>query len=333
MQRSNKIEPSVLRLGFSIPSSSINGTHYIDLSQCASIVNRRFYRQGLNWAVAGFKVNVQNTAATANVTVSKLPNTWVMANAWEKGMRTWTRMIREAVEEAPSIRPRFLDFKIYADATHHSAGSANNLLPWSYGAQFQPGEWDYSTYEIPVSNVDPTLPAGNSVTRDVMAVGQQYVLPGASGNYAVGLIEGYAASRALPNIADPNMPDDASSASGPAAQNWQVALFNEGTNQDAEVLEDLQLQNNQAPYPFENDGVNIDTMYPNGANQAPGLEVVDQNYVSATTIGGTTRLQGSNFPCGLIRLDVFGFESDTEIYIDLIPGSHRGYLCEPMTEM
>jgi hypothetical protein len=32
------------------------GTHYVDLSQIASIVNRRFYRQGINWALSGIKI-------------------------------------------------------------------------------------------------------------------------------------------------------------------------------------------------------------------------------------------------------------------------------------
>ena len=73
-RKSNKIEPAAMRLTFELPSSMVNGTHYIDLSQCASLVNRRFYRQGLNWAVAGFRLNVQETAVSgAAVTVSKLP--------------------------------------------------------------------------------------------------------------------------------------------------------------------------------------------------------------------------------------------------------------------
>ena len=57
----NKIEPSVLTLTFATPGSGA-ARSYIDLSQVASLVNRRFYRQGINWAVAGFKlaVNVQD---------------------------------------------------------------------------------------------------------------------------------------------------------------------------------------------------------------------------------------------------------------------------------
>ena len=40
-------------------------------------------------------------------------------------------MNNEAIAEAGSLRPRFLDFKIYADSEHHSAGVSANLLPIS----------------------------------------------------------------------------------------------------------------------------------------------------------------------------------------------------------
>ena len=325
-RKGSKIQPAAMTLTFNYDVNS-NPNAFIDLSQVASLVNRRFYRQGINWAVAGFKVL---TTGTGQIQISKLPNTWVMSNSWEKGFRAWQKMNNEAISQAGSIRPKFLDFKVYADASHHQLGSGANLLPVSSGlGAFVPGEWDYSTYEIPRSDAP-----GTSVSRDVVAVGPNlYTTPSpVTGNFAVSLIEGYAASRALPNIEDPNMPDDASSASGAAAQNWMTALFNDGTTQDAEVIADLLTDNNIAPYPFENDGVYTDTMYPGGANQGPGLQIHDVELVTATTIGGTTRLKGGNFPCGLVNI-ASSIEGQITLQIDLVPGNHRGYLCEPMTEM
>jgi hypothetical protein len=40
-------------------------------------------------------------------------------------------MNREALAETESVAPKFLDFKVYADADHHEAGFAANLLPRS----------------------------------------------------------------------------------------------------------------------------------------------------------------------------------------------------------
>ena len=85
---------------------------------------------------------------------------------------------------------------------------------------------------------------------------------------------------------------------------------------------------------MEGDGVNVDTQYPGGANQLTGLQIHDYESLSGTTIGGMTRVKGGNFPCGLIRFEWLP-ESTANILIqiDLIPGDHRGYLCEPMMEM
>jgi hypothetical protein len=319
-------------------SSGQTGKSFIDLSQVASLINRRFYRQGLNWAVAGIKVVTAQPGPgqnlVGNVSIEKLPNTWVMSNAWEKGMRTWNKMNRMALEESGSVRPKFLDFKIYADRDHHDLGFGANLLPYSYTGVANAGEWVTSKFHIPESSI----PSGNTVEREIIATGPNYPgLSTATGLDAVSLIEGYAASRGLPNIADPNAPDDAADAFGPSSQNWITAVFSDGTMQDDQVLEDMIEDNNIAPYPFENDGVNTDTMYPGGANQLSGMQIHDIASYGATTIGGTTRLKGGNFPCGLIKITHSVTSESTShnvgLLIDLVPGNHRGYMCEPMTEM
>lgn len=322
----SKIEPAVLTVPFVLPDGAATST--IDLSQVASLVNRRFYRQGINWAVAGFKV-ISPGNATGSMSIAQLPNTWVMSNAWEKSMRAWMKMTREAMEET-SVRPKFLDFKIYADDTHHSAGYGANLLPIDFaGVAATAGEWEPSEVYTPNG---PNFP-GNTTNFEMVAVGANFPGAGASGLDAVSLIEGYAASRGLPNIQDPNTPDDALDADGSTPENWIAAMFNEGTDQDSEVIEDLITKNNIAPYPFENDGVHTDTMYPGGANQLATLQYHDSAIISATTIGGVTTLKGGNFPCGLIRIASIIDTPGTILQVNLVPGNHRGYLCEPMTEM
>jgi hypothetical protein len=298
-------------------------------------MNRRFYRQGLNWATAGMKllssptIPSGTTSVDAYVTVSKLPNTWVLSNAWEKSMRTWLRMNNEALSETESIRPKFMDFKIYADSEHHNLGFAANWLPPLYTQ----GEWESSKVMVPLATpADPTATAD----REIIAVGANYPGNGASGLNAVSMIEGYAASRGLPNVLDPNVPGDAEDASGNVPANWMAAIFNDGTDQTTDILDVLTDENNIAPYPFENDGVNADTMYPGGANQASYLEIHDQHPITSSTLGGTTRLKGGNFPCGLVKFQLFNyslFDVDIGLLIDLVPGNHRGYLCEPMMEM
>jgi len=330
--RGSKIQPAVQTLSFVTPGSGAASV-YIDLSQAASLANRRFYRQGINWAVAGIKVI---SLQPGSVNVYKLPNTWVLSNAWEKGMRAWNKMNNAALAESPSIRPKFLDFKVYMDSEHHLAGFGGNLLPLSpFGGVATAGEWESSKIVVPLT--DGT---DNAFSRELIAVGPNYPGNGASGLNAVSLIEGYAASRGLPNVLDPNVPADAADANGGAPQNWITAMFNEGTDQDDLVLDDMISENNLAPYPFENDGTAVDTMYPGGANQMSGVQwhdsvqIFSSSGVAAAGVG-TQRVKGGNFPCGLIRLDWAPDETSANliIQVDLVPGTHRGYLCEPMTEM
>jgi len=330
-RKGNKIQPAVQTFTFVTPGSGA-ATSFVDLSQVASILNRRFYRQGINWAVAGFKVT---SLQAGNITISKLPNTWVMSNAWEKSFRAWQRMNNDALDETPSVRPKFLDFKIYADAAQHTAGYGANLLPYSVPSTgvaevATPGEWEPSKVVIPETSTS----SGAVTEYELIAVGANNPGAGSSGLNAKSLIEGYAASRGLPDVLDPNTPDDAAN----YTQNWMTAMFNEGTLQDATVVGEMIDENNIAPYPFENDGTHLDTMYPGGANQLTGLEWHDFGQIYATsdtTNVGITRLKGGNFPCGLIRFDwaPSGEAANLVIQVDLIPGNHRGYLCEPMTEM
>ena len=335
-----KIEPAVTTMSFTLPAIETAERFYIDLSQCASILNRRFYRQGINWAVSGMKLVSDYQGA---VFTAKLPTTWTMSNSWEKGFRAWQRMNNEALQEVESVRPRFLDYKIYANANHHNVGFDANLMPLSFndvigtvGYQYVPatdGEWKSSKMVIP----DTTLGATGGVQeREIIAVGANYPGNGASGLNAVSLIEGYAASRGLPAVSDPNTPDDASDADGVSPENWLQATFNEGTQQYDDILDTMAgatAENNIAPYPFENDGVHSDTMYPGGANQLDGLQIHDTAFITPTTIGGHTSIPGGMFPCGLIELTIAGSGTGGTLQIELVPGNHRGYLCEPMTEM
>ena len=78
-----KMEPAEMVLSFALPNGQ--ATTYFDLAQCMSIVNRRFYRQGINVAVADFKLITSGAvgtdpAVTGSMSVSRIPHTWVAAN-------------------------------------------------------------------------------------------------------------------------------------------------------------------------------------------------------------------------------------------------------------
>jgi hypothetical protein len=314
-RNSNKIEPSVMTVSFTGLSAAANTIQreYIDLSQVASLLNRRFYRQGLNWAVAGFKINGNTTGSDVLIGVEKLQNTWTTAGSWEKTMRHWLKQQNDAAKESgtQSTIARFRDYKVLMDSQHvidynAAAGDLNatNLIPAGYAT----GEWEASQVVIPNDGAPGTT--GEYVLKMV----------GASDASAKGIMEGYALSRSVPQSPDPATP-------ALASNSWLASMEDVGDNQ-TEILDNAQDKNNDLPYP-QNDYVGA--VFNN-------LQLHDTVYHTGTTIGRISRLKGGNFPCGLIKLEVVNLGGDSAAFsyslqIDLVPGNHRGYLAEPMTEM
>jgi len=319
----NKIQPAVMTVRLQLPSTTGGSTaeYTADLSQIASLVNRRFYRQGINWAVAGFKCI---GSADGGISVTKLPNTWVTSNAWEKAFRAWNKQQMDAIEEAgaESAVARFRDFKVHADSAHVTAGFVNNLLP--YDSQLpvpQPyavGEWESSLIVLPNADIDPVSGARTEPRENFLhMVGANEILVGATASR--GIIEGYADSRAYPQSPDPVSPAIDS------GNNWLRAMFDVG-NDNEDITDNATDRNDNLPYP------QVD--YPGGEIQGPSLAWHDTALITSSTIGGITRLKGGNFPCGLIRFTwAPTATAGLIVEIDLVPGNHRGYLCEPMTEM
>ena len=308
-------EPAVYSVTLVTPGSgsggSYNGDYYCDLSQIASLINRRFYRQGINWAVSGFKVF---SSKSGSVKIAKIPTSWVAFNSWTKAFNAWNRQQKEALAEAggESAAAKFRDFKIFADVGHVTAGVAANLLPVDdAGNPALPGEWEMSQIVIPNAGAP-----GVTEERFLHMVGLN-----ANGTVSRGIIEGYADSRAYPQSPDPVSPDLDS------ANNWLARMFDVGDNMP-EILDNATDKNDNLPYDQDE--------YPGGSTNMPGLEYHDVtrlvSYSTSSQDIGVQYLKGGQFPCGLIKFTWEADENDGNvvIQIDLVPGPHRGYLCEKM---
>lgn len=295
------MEPAVMRMSFDVDSD----VKYLDLSQCASILNRRFYKQGIQWAIA--RITFVDTAGTANgtVNVQKIPTTWVSANSWKKSEAAWDSMNDNAMEFAEGVKPRYYDYKIHMDQTHVASGFAQNLLPVGI-TPATAGEWLASEFVIPDEGTNTVT------TYKVHMMGDDNV-------NGKGLVRGYALSRALPFDPDPRTFTDLS-------ENWISQVFNQGTLQTSEVLDDLEVTNDGLPY---------DDSYYGGA-AIPLNEIVDEvvfrNTAQRPAPGSRLSIGGFTAPCGLIRLDQLT-GTTLRMYVDLVPGTHRGYLCESMEAM
>ena len=198
-----------------------------------------------------------------------------------------------------------------------------NLLPYFVDAAASPvatagGEWQPS--DIVVPNLLPDA-SGSEVDPDEFLLH----MVGDNNHLGVsrGMIAGYAQSRSFPQSPDPVSPALSSDL------NWMRQMFDVG-NDNREVVANATGKNDELPYPQTN--------YPGGTTQMPGLQVHDYVNIFETNVTngiGIQRLKGGNFPCGLIGIDWYPDQGTTNLtlQIDLVPGNHRGYLCEPMTEM
>ena len=281
------------------------------MSSCILWLNRRFYRQGINWAVAGFKVIINSELVSVNI--CKCPNTWVMSNAWEKSFRHWQQMNAMSSWRNESIRPRFLDFKVYADQViMHAAGFiAANLMPYSIPSGWllvcsTPGEWEMSKVCRSSNRFYDRRSGWSWSYRN-----RRYLIPGAgaSGLNAVSplwlkdmlLLEDFLMSRS-------ECSRRCSWCSESHLRIGWLQLFQwRHWSRCRSILMIWLLKIILHHIHFENDGVNVIRcilVVPNQLTWSEWHDFVTFIFETNVTSGiGIQRLKGGNFPCGLIAVD------------------------------
>jgi hypothetical protein len=312
-----QIQPAVTRLWFRVSGNSAR--NYVDLSLACSAANRRFYRQGTTWAVAGMSVHTApllDKIPSGDFTVSKIPDTWVAKNAHTKAKALWMESQKQVLDDQPSIVAKYRDFKIYLDddmvgASINDSNDASTtgqiMLPIDSGDfTTKIGEWIYSTIQLPDAGGSnpPTEITMHMVGDDV-------------GN-SRSLIKGYGLSRSRPQEVDPNVP---------TSGGWMNDVFDVADNLD-EIRDDVHNNNDEPPYRV-GDPASALEFYPGGVNNCPAAALHSISFVSGTTVGGKTNVEGGMFGCGLLKFE-WDIDNIEELYlaIDLVPGQYKGYLTE-----
>jgi len=326
--KTQRLQPAPMKLYFGVDvAEGGSSTSYISIAHALSRLNRRFYRQGYNYAVANVKITQypSNPAASGSTSyVNTLPHTWPTANSWMKSYSLWKEQQDEALAESGSQETvaRFRDFKISmedghtvgTDLTPGTMGPGRTLGPFlpgplSGGFALPSDEWQSSQIVIP--------------NDGAAGVTNEYLLHmvGADTAGSKGMIQGYADSRAVPTSPDP---------SGPLVKDsWMAEMFDVG-NQSNEVLVNAQLHNNELPYDQDE--------YPGGSLNNIQLETQGFNW-NQSSVGINTWSTGPfTAPCGLIRVDFMfqnqipGDNNSNIIEVTLVPGKYKGYLAESMEE-
>tara|TARA_Y100000591_G_C21835375_1_gene702141 strand:- start:1515 stop:2465 length:951 start_codon:yes stop_codon:yes gene_type:complete len=297
----------------------------IDIAESVSLVARKAYRQGCEWAIAGIRFE---SSQGFNVELSTLPQTWVTAQTWKTAFRAWRKMQRLAIQatESDEVAAKYQDFKVGYDKYHLNSaltGYAPNLIPRGYstpGGAVATREWQFSEFDFPQ---DSELPGSS---RLLHMVGDD---DGAT-NGSIGLIHNYANLRARPQSADPNIPEGGVE----SAFNW---LFDYGGDNEPTIA-DFIGQNNAAPYINGVDPTE-EEYYPGGKNicgDAYSWMIASTNIYHSGAGGGSNGfIPGFTAYCGLIRLNCIGQANTQNIkmFIDLMPGPHDGYMARPMQEV
>jgi len=301
------MQPAQTVLSYAVP----DGESYIDIAEGLSQVNRRAYRQGMEYAVG--KVTFAYTADPGSIlnvslTCFTAGNTWVVHNAWKKAYAHWIAQQRRARRLiGQSAKPTWEDFKVYLDDAHR-AGTSLGVVAGDLAA-VGTGEWDYSRliHEADDASVDEWylhLIGGNVSTTDK------------------GLILGYQDSRATVQAEDPDLPAEYSTN--------MYALMGQDLDAVAdEVAQNMEDQNDEPPYDqddYPGSDTNSDAAWP-------------QDLAIASTSVPVGVVPGFVAQCGLIRMflgarQVAGGTTttapETLALVHLVPGNYKGVAALPM---
>jgi len=317
-KRGGSLKPAQLNLVYKLSS----GHSYIDLAQDLSMVNRRLYRQGKVYAVAGVSylftpagsdpLPLPTDLSVVALTVFTAGDTWSVQNSHTKGKALWNQMNRLVLKDNPSIKGTWHDFKVRLDDHHQAAGNA--VVVDADGNAVLDGEWDYSTFVMPQHEVDPVtgLPlAADEFTSHLI---------GENTATSKGLVKAYAESRATVQPVDPAVPATMSTSF--------FNLLTDTGSQEPELADVIEDANDQPPY--------HETSYPGGASNADAPWLQQSTIASVGAPVG--RIPGFQAECGLVKVNLQGLDtrgetksmSDVVVIFHLMPGNYQGVLAENM---
>lgn len=301
-----KIQRAVLDIPLDI--SDINGgdSGYVDIAECLSMMNRRKYEQGRLYHLSGVTQllsrpdDAASQASFYQCSYYTAPNTWVTANAWYKAKKTWDQMNDQVLDNNPSLKSKWMDFKVHLNESHKTAAQANNLTP----AGVSEGEWNMATMTLPDWDV-----ADNAKHFEIGLCGNNAgTVAGGDLTYG-GIIHNYQESRARVPDFSPDEEDPADS--------WGIRLLDLG-GQESELSDILTSENDQPPYDADD--------YP-GVTGNLSLATFGSWAQSTNTYNLESHMVGGYLPCGLLRILVSPY-ADTDLSAALVlhvtPGTYKG---------
>ena len=302
-----KTSPTQLRLCF---ESTGNDRRYIDISRALSIINRKFYRQGVYYYVNS--IEFWNNSDTV-VDVYSLPDTLVTKNSWNRAFSIFQEM--NAQTDVP--RPKYHDFKVRFDVNQEEDLS-NTMDPDTYGPyDVANNRHTHNSHghdeDLWFSRFTTMLSDGGLADEFTgHMLGPQL---GSGGNItSVGLIESYGNSRREPDQSgDPILP--ASLQTDPLNNLFDAS----GDGALADIMENLDTYHDETPY---------------NADYYIGEDENDMQHVARLATVSTShrvdKAPGFCVPFGLLCIDPnnVGENDDYTIVLNLAAGTYHGVYAE-----
>lgn len=308
-----KLTKAQRTLQFTLP----NGFSYLDSAQALSITNRKLFKQNRCYGIESVEFKFRANPAlydSIEVTANVAGDTWVVHNSHVKGEALWHEMNELVLEDNPSIKGKWADYKVFLNTEHRAQFfTIGNLMPQaSSGVPFLAGEWNYSDYVLPQHEVDPAtglpLPADQTQAHLVGPT-----LGGPGGYQSVGLIDSYQESRATVQPNDPNVP--------PGVSTSFFNLLTDSGSQEPELADVIIAENDAPPYDTDN--------YPSGAVNGPGTVQAEFGIASASyPLGQLTSFVAQ---CGLVKFFTRAFKDgvavdapDMDVLVTYMAGTYKG---------
>ena len=321
------MQPAITDLFYTIPAGTnpdgsagrSDPRSYIDTARSLSRVNRRLYSQSRLFGYQGltfiWRQNAAKSIQSIEVSVRTAGNTWIVQNAHTKGHALWNEMQDLVLDDNPSIKGKWHDYKVRLSTQAVQARTLD--VKDSAGNNYAAGEWALSTYVMPQHEVDPAsgLPkAADEVTA---------CLIGLDSSSIKSLVNAYQESRATVQPIDPNVPAGMSTSF--------FNLLTDSGSQEPELADVIEDENDAPPYATDD--------YPGGAVNASVPATVGYGAISASEVDG--RIGGFVAPCGLLEIGLKGYDDAgleipvadmpaIDILLHVAPGSYKGVAAIPM---
>jgi hypothetical protein len=323
-----KMQPAITELSFKVPSgggSAADERNYIDTARELSKINRRLYSQSRMYGYQGLTFiwraaptnGAGQTLTTIECTVKTAGNTWIVQNAYVKGHALWNQMQSLVLDDNPSVKGTWHDFKVLL--THAQTNARSISVLDGAGNPVTAGEWIVSQFVLPQHEVDPTTGEPLAAVECTTAL---IGVDSTSGSVR-SLVKAYQESRAVVSAPGPIVPA--------AFSDSFYTILTDSGSQEPELAQVIEDENDMPPYDRDN--------FPGGDTNSPVPIPVGFAAISQSEVDG--RVGGFVAPCGLLEVTIVGRDQDgnqfpvadmpeIELLLSVAPGSYKGVASIPM---